>query len=124
MSHEKIEKLTPEQEALIPVYWEKWRKIALSTEPIDRGKAKEAIKKIYALIGLPEPEILFFDSPCEAEKIFKYLLKEQQHYKVFSCEVSFKINSFQEKMWSQIMGYHPSELEEEILGRVVGGIPI
>jgi transposase len=31
-----IEKLTPEQEALIPVYWEKWRAIALSTERIDK----------------------------------------------------------------------------------------
>ncbi|MFN6512933.1 MAG: hypothetical protein RMY29_000355 [Nostoc sp. CreGUA01] len=41
-----IEKLTPEQEALIPVYREKWRAIALSTERIDREKAAEAVKVI------------------------------------------------------------------------------
>ncbi len=58
-----IEKLTPEQEDLIPVIREKWRQIALSTEPIDRQKASEAIKFAYQLIGKQEPKILFFDSP-------------------------------------------------------------
>ncbi|MBD1921069.1 hypothetical protein H6F77_08195 [Microcoleus sp. FACHB-831] len=52
MSHAKIiTELTPEQEALIPVYREKWREMAiayrfataLSTEPIARQKAKEAL---------------------------------------------------------------------------------
>ena len=46
-----IEKLTPEQEALIPVYREKWRAIALSTERIDREKAAEAVKSTYVTIG-------------------------------------------------------------------------
>lgn len=44
-----IEKLTPEQEALIPVYRQKWRAIALSTERIDREKAAEAVKATYVL---------------------------------------------------------------------------
>lgn len=63
MSQGKIEKLTPEQEALIPVYVEKWLKIALSTEPIDREKAAEAVKEGYCLVGLPIPKIIFSDSP-------------------------------------------------------------
>ncbi|NEQ23063.1 MAG: hypothetical protein F6K28_28700, partial [Microcoleus sp. SIO2G3] len=42
-----IETLTPEQEALIPVIREKWRQIALSTEPINRQKATQAIKAAY-----------------------------------------------------------------------------
>jgi hypothetical protein len=42
----KIERLTPEQEALLPEYRDKWRKIALSTEPIDRQQATEAIKAL------------------------------------------------------------------------------
>ena len=58
-----IEKLTPEQEALIRVYREKWRSIALSIEPIDHQKATEAVKAAYKLIGKQEPEIVFFDSP-------------------------------------------------------------
>ncbi|MBD2185100.1 hypothetical protein [Planktothrix sp. FACHB-1355] len=63
MSQTKIEKLTPQQEALIPVYREKWRKIALSTEAIDRQKAANSIKVAYELIGYQEPEIIFCDSP-------------------------------------------------------------
>ncbi|WP_225912546.1 hypothetical protein [Nostoc flagelliforme] len=45
-----IEKLTPEQEALILVYREKWRAIALSTERIDREKAAKAVKAAYIAI--------------------------------------------------------------------------
>ena len=39
-----IAQLTPEQQALIPVYKEKWRKIARSTERIDKEKAESAVK--------------------------------------------------------------------------------
>lgn len=60
---EIISELTPEQEALIPVYREKWRKIALSTERIDREKAAESVKAVYVFLGKPEPEIIFCNSP-------------------------------------------------------------
>jgi hypothetical protein len=63
MSQTKIESLTPEQEALIPAYREKWTAIALSTKPIDRQQAAKVIRAIYTAIGKQEPEILFFDSP-------------------------------------------------------------
>lgn len=64
MSPTKMKKLTPEQEALIPVYRDKWRQIALSTERIDRAKAESAIKAAYIANGKPEPEVEFFSSPC------------------------------------------------------------
>lgn len=63
-----IETLTPEQEALIPVYCEKWKAIALSTERIDRQQASEAIKAAYTLIDRQKPEIVFCDSPYAALK--------------------------------------------------------
>lgn len=47
MSQTKIASLTPEQEALIPVTCEKWLRIALSTERLDRQKAIEAVKATY-----------------------------------------------------------------------------
>ncbi|MBD2186306.1 DUF6745 domain-containing protein [Aerosakkonema funiforme] len=64
MSPTKVEKLTPEQEALIPVYRHKWRGIDLSTEPIDRQKAAHSVKAAYAAMGKPEPEIRFLSSPA------------------------------------------------------------
>ncbi|MCW5312918.1 hypothetical protein GTQ43_03350 [Nostoc sp. KVJ3] len=61
-----IEKLTPEQEALIPVYREKWRAIAFSTERIDKEKAEEVVKVAYTDFGFEVPEIIFCDSPYAA----------------------------------------------------------
>ena len=58
--------LTPEQEALIPVYQEKWKAIALSTEPINRQRAEAAIKAVYAIMGKNAPQIRFCSSPYEA----------------------------------------------------------
>ncbi|GET41996.1 hypothetical protein [Microseira wollei] len=65
-----MEKLTPEQEAQIAIIVEKWRAIALSTEPINRH-ARSAIKSAYALIGKEAPEIVFCPSPSDAlNKLF------------------------------------------------------
>ncbi|UBF26235.1 hypothetical protein K9N68_32800 [Kovacikia minuta CCNUW1] len=86
-----ITELTPEQEALIPVYREKWRAIALSTERIDRQKVSEAVKAAYAVINEEEPEIVFCNSPFAAYSQLKdslldslvnhfdEQLKEKQH---------------------------------------------
>lgn len=64
-----IEKLTPEEEALIPVYREKWQKIALSTERIDREKAAKVVKAAYTAINKQDPEIIFCESPYAGLKI-------------------------------------------------------
>ncbi|MGJ5630696.1 DUF6745 domain-containing protein [Nostoc sp. CALU 1950] len=58
-----IEKLTSEQEALIPVYRDKWRAIALSTERINRAKAAEVVESLYSLLEKKVPEIIFSNSP-------------------------------------------------------------
>ena len=64
----RIETLTPEQEALIPVIRDKWRRIVLSTEPIERKRAKKAAKTAYAAIDLKEPRVIFCDNPHAAYK--------------------------------------------------------
>ena len=65
----QIDKLTPEQEAMIPVYLEEYLKIALSTEPCDRAKAEAAVKASYRYQKLPEPEVVWADSPFAGAKI-------------------------------------------------------
>lgn len=65
----KIEKLTPEQEAKLPEYRDKWLKIGLSTEPLDFEAAKKAACAAYRVAGLAEPEYFFaFRSPMEAAR--------------------------------------------------------
>lgn len=92
MSQTKIEELTPEQEALILFYWKKWRANALSTEPIDRQKASEAVEAAYTAIGFQEPSILFCDSPYVAVNLnFKLeQLKEHQRVSKLLCPDKLK----------------------------------
>jgi hypothetical protein len=52
----KIEKLTPEQEAKLDDYRDKWLAIGLSTEETDVELAEAAMDKVYECAGLPAPE--------------------------------------------------------------------
>lgn len=62
-----ITELTSEQEALIPVYRDKWRKVGFSIEEINRKKAAKSVNKIYTLNNLSEAKIIFLDSPCATQ---------------------------------------------------------
>jgi hypothetical protein len=67
MSRQKIvAKLTPEQEALLPIYREKWHSFAILKESINREKVIEVIKAAYITCNYPEPKILFYDNPFVA----------------------------------------------------------
>jgi hypothetical protein len=62
----KFEQLTPEQINSIPSYVEKWKKIALSTERINRQQAEKTVNSAYEIFEQELPTILFFDSPYAA----------------------------------------------------------
>src|SRR3990167_5543426 len=65
----KIEKLTKEQEALIPVIREKWIKIGLSTGT-NKGKAEEGIAIAYRMASLSPPKkIEWFPSPVGIKRL-------------------------------------------------------
>lgn len=57
-----LTKLTPEQEAMIPQWVQKWTAIGLSTGPADRGRAEEAIGGYYAAAKLPAPKHFIWTS--------------------------------------------------------------
>ena len=63
-----IDSLTPEQEAMFPVYTKKWIDIGMRTDPCDFEKAIEAAKESYKLVGLPEPKVFLgpFNTPLES----------------------------------------------------------
>lgn len=67
----KIDKLTPEQEALIPIYRDKWIKIGLSTEPTNRKRAESVIPAYYAAGKLKAPKyIVWAKSPMETTYLY------------------------------------------------------
>ena len=59
----KIDSLTPEQQAKIPEYLEKYLQIGLSTTPCNRVNAEKAITASYVYQKLPPPEFEWYDSP-------------------------------------------------------------
>jgi hypothetical protein len=111
MSDTLIKKLTPEQEALIPVYVQKWTSLALSTESIDRQKAAEAVKAVYAAIEKEEPDVLFFDSPYAVLNAFpisvESVLSDEFWHRMFNREIEIALLS---SLYSQLK----SQLELEV----------
>ena len=59
----KINKLTPEQEALLPVWRDRWIKIGLCTEPADRARAEAALTAAYRQAKLKPPRFVWCGSP-------------------------------------------------------------
>jgi hypothetical protein len=67
VSEKKIEKLTPAQEALMPVYIDKWIKIGTDTNQVDEDTAKSIVRDFRELIKLtPEVPFMFAENPIEA----------------------------------------------------------
>lgn len=66
-----IDKLTPEQEAKIPEYLERFKNIGLSTRPTDRAKAEAAIRRSYEYMAKQSsnfsktPEFVWAESPMK-----------------------------------------------------------
>ena len=59
-----INHLTPEQEAKLPEYRDKWLKIGTCTEPANRPEAEKAVREMYRCGGLTPPEkIVWCSSP-------------------------------------------------------------
>ena len=66
----KITSLTPDQEAQMSVYRDKWIKIGLCTDPIDTDSARAAVELLYARGGLTAPEkIVFARGPRHAKEL-------------------------------------------------------
>lgn len=64
---QRIESLTQEQEAMIPMYAKKWSDESLRTDPINPEVAFDAICEIYKIYNLTPPEKYFvYRSPEEA----------------------------------------------------------
>lgn len=75
MANDKIDKLTPAQEALIPEYLEKYRGIGLSTTPTNRPLAEEYIKRAYAYLKMAPPTITWCDNPFLGARKAAQILK-------------------------------------------------
>lgn len=77
MSLTEGEQFISKRDILLPIYHDKWRKIILSTEPINQQEATEAVKTAYESIGRKAAKILFYESPYLSLKAICTDLKGQ-----------------------------------------------
>jgi hypothetical protein len=66
---ETIDSITSEQEAMVPVYLERYLKIGLNTEPCNRPAAEAAVAVSYKVIGGLDPQFVWADSPFQGARI-------------------------------------------------------
>ena len=60
----RIDRLTPEQEAMLPVVRDEWLAHGLATGPADREEAVAGVRAAYEATGLePPPLVVWLDSP-------------------------------------------------------------
>jgi hypothetical protein len=118
---EKIEKLTQEQEALLPVYRDKWIKIGMSTEPLDLENAKKAVCLAYELAGLPHPTKFYTaKSPMDAIRVIKELDPSMSEKQIFSDMVY----GFQDAYWLGFYEYFFEVFNIEECGKLKGLIEL
>ena len=64
----KIEKMTPEQEKMVPIYLKKWLDAGRTTKALDKEKTKSAINFIYDNAKNEAPKhYIFLDSPLQCQ---------------------------------------------------------
>lgn len=67
----KIESLSNAQKELVSNSLDKWKKVAISTTPANRGVAEQAFTKLYSLSGLEKPKFIWEPSPMTMMKNLK-----------------------------------------------------
>ena len=75
---------TPEQEAKLPAYRDKWMKIGTDTTPINQERARKVIYNLYENAGLARPnKIHFTSSPAAAIRLARELGAKDVSYDDF-----------------------------------------
>ena len=74
-----LDKFTPEQEAKLPEYAEKWLAIGLSTARVEKECATEAIAEAYRAVNLTPPKVMLLQSPLAGALAAQMMRKYENH---------------------------------------------
>ena len=93
----KIEKLTPEQELMIPAIRDEWLDSGLSIRPANRAEAELGVKEAYDAAGMKHPQVfIWLKSPMEG-CIGSYMLNQVRN------QVRDQVgNQVGNQVWSQV----------------------
>jgi hypothetical protein len=112
----KIEHLTPEEEALIPIVREEWRQISLATGPADREAAQVAVADAYKQARLEQPKHwIWFDNPWAA-CIGLWMLNQSP---IIKSSVWVELRS---KVAAQVCDHVYAQVADQVWDRVWTGV--
>jgi hypothetical protein len=116
----KIEQLTPEDAAIIPIVREEWRKISLATGPADRQVAQAAIADAYRQAGLDPPERwIWFGSPWAGCIGAWMLMQSPTTMNSVWYEVRHKVS---DPAWIQVQAQVAEQVQSQIGIQVSGQV--
>lgn len=72
----KIQSITPEQQAQLPIWHAEWLKIGSETNAADRPRAEAAIARMYSELGESVPQFIWCDSPLTCSAALERLFAE------------------------------------------------
>jgi hypothetical protein len=119
----KIKKLTPQQEALIPVVREEWIKFCLggNTE-INRKVASDGIRWIYGLAELESPLVVFVDGPmaCQyAVWFIQAMLKDKKLGNQVGDQVGDQVrDQVRAQVGAQVWGQVRDQVRDQVWNQV------
>ncbi len=109
----RIERLTPEQEAILPKVRDEWLRIGLSTERADRPAAEAGVAQAYRAAGLEPPRtIIWLDSPYQGALAAAMLVRFQPLAEQVGDQV-------REQVWAQVGDQVGAQVGEQV-GEQVG----
>jgi hypothetical protein len=112
----KIESLTPEQEALIPVYVKKYLDNAFNGSRIDTTKLSVAFTEAYAEIGSASPQLLVFDSPYAALMAIAFV-KNISKFKTNATVDTF-METGDTSLWPEIFAEYGDQIKQKCKGNI------
>jgi len=105
----KITKLTPEQEAELPRFRQRYLDMAQSCGTIDRTALETAMADAYAVIGKPAPKLFIFDSPAACMLALKLFELPRE---------DFLKNSLWGQLWDQLRDQLGDQLRDQLGGQL------
>jgi hypothetical protein len=108
-----IDKLTPEQEAKIPEYLQRYYDKVYRSQPIDRNMCEESITYIYKQAGYKAPYVWYVESPLMAQ-IVANLLTNKDYSNLASNLVSNLVSNLRSNLVSNLASNLESNLRSNL----------
>ena len=128
MSRTKLESLTPEQEALIPIVRDEWLNLFHDEGPqrMNRPDVEEGIEWLYGLAGLDKPLVVFVESPmgCQlAPHFFRQMGKEDVLRDIRTNSVWHSVrDSVWDSVWDSVMASVGRSVGHSVMNSVMASV--